>query len=291
MRVTWGSPGGLQYRLLRPPQWTRLPANSLILKAHREGHLVGGYVLARQSWGWLRILLAVAPEEQGQGVGRALVEHAAAWGAKAQHTMAGTIETTNRRSLEMSLKAGYQPVAHLEVRTFTRWRPRPVAGVRRATALDRPHLVEQLRLQGHDWFEPDQVDVDECWVTEDLRAGVQLTPQLWAITSIGLPSILDRPVLASLPLLGIRPRHFQFATGHLWWGDATRWSGVFEHAMRIANLQAIVLTGDETSNGWKEILGAVNMGVVGATIGDESMEVTATQAFAAPLVFSPLNAL
>jgi GNAT superfamily N-acetyltransferase len=287
--ILWGSPGGLRYQLLDGTAWDRLPASTEMLLAHRGEEVVGCYVLAPQSWGTLRLLLAVRSGAQGSGVGRALVEHVAR--LKADDVLAGTIESSNERSLRISLDAGYQQVAELEVRSFTRQRPELQPGLRIAREDEIPRIAEYLRAQDHEWFDAAQLRASELLVGPDLSFGMQFCIHTWKLTNLGLPRGVDALARKALPTLGIRPDHFHFATGHFWWGDPSRWQSVLEHALFFWKLQAIVLTGDVRSNLWKDLRQNVSFGLVGTAMGGDGMVVTSNRPLNKPIHFTPLNAV
>lgn len=287
--LSWGSPGGLRYQILDEIAWDRLPEGSRSILAHHNDRVVGCYVLAPQDWGVLRLLLAVHPDMQGQGVGKALVQRVAV--EHAAVTLAGTIETTNQRSLQLSLDAGYKQVGELEVRTFTRYRPAARPAYRQAREEDLPQIVRHLRAQKHAWFSPDHLRLQELIVTPDLSSGIQLCPHRWRIPSLGLPGPLDGIARRVLPLLGITPTQFAFATGHYWWGDPGEWGSLLEHGLATLQIQGIVLTGDVRSTFWKDICRSVRFGLVGSAMGSDGMVITSNQAFEQPVHFTPLNAV
>lgn len=287
--MQWGSEGGLRYRLLEGHAFDRLPASSQILLAHRGGRVVGCYVLAPQEWGLLRMLLAVSPDALGTGVGRALVHHVA--GAFSEQNLAGTIEKTNRRSLELSEAAGYTRIGELEVRTFSRFQPKSHANIRLARGEEIPAIVQHLLAQGHGWFSPDHLRASELFVTPDLSSGMQLFVHTWSLDRLGLPTPMDTIARRMLPLFQVIPSRFRFATGHYWWGDPGGWARVMEHAMAALRLQSIVLTGDVTSPAWGDLRRIVDFGVVGTAMGSDGMWVTGNRSLEHPIHFTPLNAV
>lgn len=235
------------------------------------------------------MLLAVRPGAQGTGVGRALVAHVAE--NSSGEVLAGTIETSNKRSIEISLDAGFKPVAELEVRTFTRLRPSLQPAFRNAVADELPQVTENLHAQAHGWFSPEQLRADELLVTPDLTAGIQLCIHTWRIANLGLPTPIDAVARKVLPISGIKPSHFRFATGHYWWGDPSRWSALLEHALVLWKLQGIVVTGDIKSQLWQDFRRHVSFGGVGSAMGSDGMIVTSNQPLTAPIHFTPLNAV
>jgi GNAT superfamily N-acetyltransferase len=287
----FGTVGGPRYQLLHQPEWRRLPDNSRIVAAHDGPHLVGALVLSEDSFGLLGLLLAVNPDRQGEGIGRRLLTKALEVAEAEGKALAGTIECENQRSHRLATSTGLRPVAHLKSRTFTRSRPRN-RHMRRATPDDLPHIQAALKEQSLDWYSDAHLDVTECWVTPDLDAGVQLMPQRWALVALGgMPLPVDKMTRRLLPLVGIQPRDFVFATAHNWWGTPARWQELFEHAMHTDNLQAIVVTGDEQAPPWKALVGHTRMGTIGTLVGSNTMDVVATAPFSRPLAFTPLNAL
>jgi len=290
-RAVFGTTGGPQYRLLHQPDWGRLPDNSRILAAHAQGQLVGVVALSEETWGLLAILLAVAPNRQGEGIGKLLLREAQAIAASEGKCIAGTIETAHQRSLHVALSSNFRRVARLSSRTFTRIRPRN-RQARRGTPADLPQIQRSLSEQGQHWFSQEHVLPNECWVTKEMDAGLQLMKQHWQLVALGgLPRSVDRLTLRCMPLIGIHPTDFVFATAHNWWGDPAKWAQLMEHALWAEGLQAIIVTGDQESPVWQTMERQTWMGMVGSAVGSNSMEVASSGSFPSPLAFTPMNAL
>lgn len=285
--MLWGSKGALQYQVHTPTAWHRFPAGSRFYTATNDsGELVGFYALARQAWGYLRLLLAVEPCVLNTGVGRQLVEHVQALGLE----VAGTIEEDNVRSLQLSLSVGYELIAEFENISFTRQQPRVQEGVRQPSENELEQIALTLQAQEHDWFDPDQLRPDELWTTQALSSGIQLCTHRWSLEHLGLP-FADGWVRKLLPALGVDPSNFVFATGHYPWGTPEELNRLLEHALATLGLQAIVLTGDRTSKSWNAFKRGLSLGIIGSSMGTNKMLVTSNKEFRRPLVFTPLNAV
>jgi GNAT superfamily N-acetyltransferase len=251
--------------------------------------VVGSYVLVPQDWGYLRSLLAVEPAYRGLGLGRRLVE--AAKDLLGPATSAGTIESCNRNSLELSASMGFEVVAEFASYTFTRQRPSLKAGVRTAEPLEFSHICDALRMQHHEWFDPTHLRTSEFWVSEDLSSGLQLCGAKWRLLDLGLPRLLDRSVRRVLPWLGISDDPHIFAFAHYWFGNPEHWETILEHAMAQLHLQSIVLVGDVQSPLWASLRRHVSCGATGTLLGTNSLKVTSNRPQWRPIHFTPINAV
>ena len=286
----WGSPGGLRYRTPGPFQWDWLPNHHLLL-AHREGQVVGGYVITPRKWGFLRTLLAVHPQQVGTGVGRALVAHAHAVFTpqltKGQ-VMLGTIEHTNARSLSLS-RRHYQEVGRFEILTITRRWPGRLAGCRRGTLEEFTRNVPETGVLWNDL--PQTFDPSGAFVlTRDGEPVAGVVARVQQLHLLALPG-LQTLYLALLPLLLGTPRSvFRYVALHHWWGDPADYGALWTHAMAEMGVTAAMATGDVTSPLWPQILAQVPRGLAGRLVPPQSLAIMATGPLPGPIAFTPLFA-
>lgn len=281
-RLVWGTPGQMQYQYAKgiPSAYLATKIHWLFL-ARKAGKVVGVYALVQHDWGYMRYLLGVEKEHLRTGVGKALVEHLHNTFEDRlpdDAALVGTIEETNERSLELSLRY-YEKQRTLEAVTFSRRFPRRRQDVLPGEAKD---------FGNPDYFDAPELRAYTLWQDGRPVAGVLAQPHHWRLISLGSP-YLNRLLPHLQLLLGTTADNYRFLTFHNWWGDATHHNRLWEHA--LADLQATsgVAVGDRDCPLWRSINASLNRGVVGAIVGTNILYVTGRNA-PKPFWFPPINA-
>jgi GNAT superfamily N-acetyltransferase len=291
LSTTWGSEG-LRYRV-RSIDWSRVPTDreTIFLAARSaERGIVGAYALVEDTWGYYRLLLAVDPQAQRQGIARALLMKALA--SAGSHPTYGAIELDNSKSLALMKSLDLPHTATLLSHTFTRARPRSQPHVRHAHSDELPHIAELVLQQNLVGFSSNMLRPNELFVTDDLAAGMQICRHHWVLSHLGLPLGLDPLARVALPLLGISPRDFQFAFAHFWFGNPSQWAALLEHALSDLKLQAVTAVGDPRGQPWNALCEHVDFGLVDRLLGPgRTAIVTSGMHEPPPMHFSPLNGI
>ncbi len=167
--------------------------------------------------------LAVAAAHRGHGYGHLLKQEAVRYIERtrpAPQLFYSYIEGANARSLQISARAGFCPLAQLEALAFGRLYPRRDARFSQLPAAGQPALRARLAAayQAHSLVQFDHLfDGNNYFVLREngeIIAGVQANPVRWRIVAMpGLSGQLLLRVLPHVPVLKrlINPANHQFA--------------------------------------------------------------------------------
>lgn len=283
-RTTWGTPGGVRYQQVHH-DWSRLVDAEILLFHSEAGEVVATQTLTPGPWGFLRQLLAVAPERQGEGWGK----HCMRW-VRAHYeprlgpgqVLLGTIETTNRRSYSAAVDAGYSQVATYEARTFTRRWPRASSRVRPAGPDD---LDWMLAAHGSPtWSVADRsLRTEEVFVLEEGGqpvAAVQAVLHQWRIVELAGSELLRRALSV---VAGVSADDFGYLGLHTAVGEAAPLQELVEHVLAHHDVHAAMLVTDADDARWRQVARAMSWGVAGRAAGAVPVAVMASGPVQGPL--------
>jgi RimJ/RimL family protein N-acetyltransferase len=181
------------------------------------------HTLAKPAPGYYGRYLAVAAAHQGHGYGHLLKQEAVRYIERTQpgpHLFYSYVEVANARSLQISAKAGFYPLAQLEALVFGRLYPQRDLRFSQLPAAEQPAMRARLVVayQAYSLVQFDQLfDGGNYFVLREngeIIAGVQANPVRWRIVAMpGLSGRLLLRVLPHVPVLRrlIKPDNHEFA--------------------------------------------------------------------------------
>jgi RimJ/RimL family protein N-acetyltransferase len=179
--------------------------------------------LAKPVPGYYGRYLAVAAAHQGHGYGHLLKQEAVRYIKRTQpgpHLFYSYVEGANARSLQISAKAGFYPLAQFEALVFGRLYPQRDLRFSQLPAAEQPAMRARLVVayQAYSLVQFDQLfDGGNYFVLREngeIIAGVQANPVRWRIVAMpGLSGRLLLRVLPHVPVLRrlIKPDNHEFA--------------------------------------------------------------------------------